>query len=46
MENFGNFGPGPATAATLAIVFLLLIYWVRRPERRGDLTAPAAEQAG
>ena len=31
--------PGAATAAVLGMVYLLFVYWVRRPGRQDDLAA-------
>ncbi len=39
METSALLSPGAATMAVLAIVFLLLIYWVRRPDRQADQAA-------
>ena len=35
--------PGAATAAVLGMVYLVFVFWVRRPGRRADL---AAREAG
>ena len=31
--------PGAATAAILGMVYLLFVYWVRRPGRQQDLSS-------
>ncbi len=31
--------PGAATMAVLGIVYLLFVYWVRRPGRQADIAA-------
>ena len=35
--------PSAQTPVILSIVFLLLIYWVRRPDRKRDLSADKAD---
>lgn len=37
--------PGAATMAVLGIVYLLFVYWVRRPGRLFDLQARKAGEA-
>ncbi len=36
--------PGAATMAVLGMVYLIFVFWVRRPGRKMDLEARQAEQ--
>lgn len=38
--------PGAATMAVLGMVYLIFVYWVRRPGRQKDLAAREAEVQG
>jgi hypothetical protein len=37
--------PGAATMAVLALVYLLFVFWTRRPERKADLAAREAAES-
>ncbi len=37
--------PGAATMAVLGMVYLIFVYWVRRPGRQEDLAARKAQDA-
>jgi len=45
MELFSNLDATANTMAILAIVYLMLIYWVRRPGRRDDQAEATPDQA-
>lgn len=38
--------PGAATMAVLGMVYLIFVFWVRRPGRQKDLAARDAEAQG
>lgn len=39
MEFYPYLIPGTATMSVLAIVYLVFVFWVRRPGRRAELAA-------
>jgi len=45
MELFPYLNATANTMAILAIVYLMLIYWVRRPERRNRQSTDTPDQA-
>ena len=38
--------PGAATMAVLGMVYLIFVFWVRRPERRAQLAARSNNGGG
>ncbi|KMW57819.1 hypothetical protein AIOL_002787 [Candidatus Rhodobacter oscarellae] len=38
--------PGAATMAVLGMVYLIFVFWVRRPGRRADLEARGGQDLG
>lgn len=43
MNIFPYLIPGAATMAVLGIVYLLFVYWVRRPGRQEDIASRQSE---